>query len=53
MHKRDRERPQPDKKPKRPYQKPLVEETGDFERLVLTCNHKPGPCGSSPAVTKS
>jgi hypothetical protein len=27
---------------KREYQSPRIEETGNFERLVLACTHTPG-----------
>lgn len=27
---------------RRPYEPPCVEESGSFERLVLSCSHKPG-----------
>ena len=33
---------------KRPYEGPRIEESGDFERLVLACSHLPGPCGQAP-----
>ena len=36
------------KTPKRSYQAPRIEETGEFERLVLTCTHQPG---GDPACT--
>ena len=43
--------PKSEPKPaKRPYEAPAVEETGDFERLVLACAHTPsgGPACTDP-----
>lgn len=37
-------------RPRRQYEPPAVEETGDFERLILLCNHEPDglPSCTSP-----
>ena len=32
--------------PRRPYEPPRIEESGEFERLVLACGHEPGGSGS-------
>jgi hypothetical protein len=33
---------------RRVYERPHIEESGDFERLVLTCTHKTTPTCSGP-----
>jgi hypothetical protein len=40
MASKDRSK-QPDKVARRRYEPPAIEETGDFERLVLSCGHHP------------
>jgi hypothetical protein len=40
--------------PRKPYTPPAVEETGSFERLVLTCTHLPTGMGNChPAAVRS
>ena len=42
----------PSEKKRRPYEAPRIDESGRFERLVLTCTHTPGTCagkGASPS----
>ena len=34
------------RKPRRPYAAPAVEESGGFERLVLSCGHQPDDIGN-------
>jgi hypothetical protein len=36
------------KPPKRPYESPCVEESGRFERLVLSCGAQAGVCSLPP-----
>lgn len=31
-----------DARPRKPYAAPAIEESGNFERLVLACTHRPG-----------
>lgn len=40
--------------PKKPYAPPAIEESGSFERLVLTCTHLPTGMGNChPAAVRS
>jgi hypothetical protein len=40
---------------RRPYVAPCIEQSGDFERLVLACSHLPGPTKKTgcPLISQS
>lgn len=50
-HTRDSEAPKRERL--RPYEPPRIEESGDFERLVLACTHQVQECVGKNDTAKS